>query len=179
MTDSFFDVLPHSRLLKRLSSGGHLCVAALLCLASFCLGQSPQINPAPDEESHGTINILLANENGLVAVTDSMLSTPDDRHYPGHQKLFLIDDKTIATMAGSYSRPGLGGKNQHFDLWIPNIMSRFASEQQKLNQSNQGLPYAMKFQRFEELFARQLTANLQAAILADPTLNVAQGSRSN
>jgi hypothetical protein len=144
----------------------------MLFCASVLLGQSAQNGPAASEESHGTINILLANENGLVAVTDSMLSTPDDRHYPGHQKLFQIDDQTIATMAGSYSRPGLGVPNHRLDLWVPNIMTRFALQQRALSRSNQNLPYASKFERFEELFAQALTANLQAAIVADPTLKV-------
>jgi hypothetical protein len=112
-----------------------------------------------------------------VAVTDSMLSTPDDRHYPGHQKLFQIDDHTIAIMTGSYSRPGLGGQNQHFDLWVPNTMNKFAARLQVLARSNVSLAFPMKFQRFFELFEGQLTANLQAAILADPALNVAQLER--
>jgi hypothetical protein len=91
----------------------------------------PRAAPDPLEESHGTINILLANQNGLVAVTDSMLSTPDDHHYPGHQKLFRIDDKTIATMAGSYSKPGMGGRSPNFDLWVPNIMNGFSVRLQR------------------------------------------------
>lgn len=150
------------------------CVIGALCCASMILGQSERVGPSPQEESHGTINILLGNENGLVAVTDSMLSTPDNRHYPGHQKLFKIDDRTLATMAGSYSRPGLGGRDHLLDLWVPNIMTRFALQQGALNQSKQPLPYATKFERFEKLFSEALTANLQAAIVSDPKLNIAQ-----
>jgi hypothetical protein len=54
---------------------------------------------------HGTINVILANQNGLVAVTDSRLSRGDVPVGSGH-KLFKIDDQTICTIAGSYAQPG-------------------------------------------------------------------------
>lgn len=60
----------------------------------------------------GTINVVLANKNGAVVLTDSMLSDESgsvpvplpDR--PG-QKLFQLDDKTVCAIAGFVSAAGL------------------------------------------------------------------------
>jgi hypothetical protein len=55
--------------------------------------------------AHGTVNVFLANKNGLVAVTDSMLSS--NQGIVGYsQKLFKVDDRTICSIAGWYSDPG-------------------------------------------------------------------------
>jgi hypothetical protein len=58
---------------------------------------------------HGTVNIILANKNGLIAVTDSRLSSPQGLAMGSAQKLFKLDSKTICTIAGQYS---LGGPSQ-------------------------------------------------------------------
>jgi hypothetical protein len=53
----------------------------------------------------GTVNIVLANANGIVVITDSNQTRRDPRWgkftdpHPG-QKLFRIDDKTVCTIAG-------------------------------------------------------------------------------
>lgn len=58
----------------------------------------------------GTINVVLANKNGIVAVTDSMQSYRDrsgtirQLPEPG-QKLFRLDDRTVCTIAGFGSAP--------------------------------------------------------------------------
>lgn len=52
---------------------------------------------------HGTVNIILANKNGLIAVTDSRLSSNDGLAMGSAQKLFKLDSKTICTIAGQYS----------------------------------------------------------------------------
>jgi len=54
---------------------------------------------------HGTVNVFLANRNGLVAVTDSRLSNGTDHEDTG-RKLFQIDDHTICSIAGWYSDAG-------------------------------------------------------------------------
>ena len=53
----------------------------------------------------GTINVVLANENGIVALTDSRLSfkTPSGRYQPLRQpgqKLFQLDNVTVCAFAG-------------------------------------------------------------------------------
>ena len=58
---------------------------------------------------HGTINIVLANGNGIVALTDSMKTEtgPDGRLHQSllpNRKLFVIDDSTVCTIAGFASQ---------------------------------------------------------------------------
>ena len=55
--------------------------------------------------SHGTINIVLANRNGLVAVTDSRLSH-NGKPVARDQKLFKVDDHTICAVGGFYMDGG-------------------------------------------------------------------------
>ena len=56
---------------------------------------------------HGTINIVLANANGIVALTDSMV-TQDGRQMPElpYQKLYKLDDQSVCTIAGFLAGPG-------------------------------------------------------------------------
>jgi len=81
---------------------------------------------------HGTVNIILANRNGIVAVTDSRLSStaskPNQPHYVG-QKLFKLDEHTICTIAGSYSFQGvtLSGNESVGAVIASQIISRFSS----------------------------------------------------
>jgi len=144
-------------------------------MASFPLSaQNPQ---SPVSESHGTINILFANQNGLVALTDSMLSytgNPPPPPSPNHQKLFKIDDKTVCMMAGSYSNTDIVRGIADFDLWVPNIMHGFATQQQKLLSAGTPLPFAMKLVRLKETFEQQLSSNLQAFVLAHPEADISK-----
>src|SRR5947209_12189144 len=62
----------------------------------------------------GTINVVVANDNGLIVLTDSMLTefrrglngilTQGQLKDPA-QKLFRIDDKTVCAFAGFASAP--------------------------------------------------------------------------
>jgi 20S proteasome alpha/beta subunit len=56
---------------------------------------------------HGTVNVVLANANGIVVLTDSMLT--DQNHHqlqePG-QKLFVLDDSSVCAIAGLYQGAG-------------------------------------------------------------------------
>jgi hypothetical protein len=60
----------------------------------------------------GTINVVLANKNGAVVLTDSMLSDESGPvpiphpEMPG-KKLFQLDDKTVCAIAGFVSAPAL------------------------------------------------------------------------
>jgi hypothetical protein len=70
-------------------------------IAESALGQKANgVRP-----SHGTINIFLANRNGLVAVTDSRLSY-NGKPVGRGQKLFKVDDYTICAVAGFYMDGG-------------------------------------------------------------------------
>lgn len=73
---------------------------AISCSAGFG-AESPVIR--------GTINVVLANANGIVALTDSRLSAftqsgPRPLLRPG-QKLFQLDDVTVCTFAGFAEAP--------------------------------------------------------------------------
>ncbi len=57
------------------------------------------------QTTHGTVNIFLANKNGLVVVTDSLLSH-QNRPVGEGQKLFKVDDRTVCSIADWYSDPG-------------------------------------------------------------------------
>jgi hypothetical protein len=67
-----------------------------------------QKNLADHGVNHGTVNIVLANQNGIVVLTDSMVTDGDGHQLPGHpaQKLFKLDDKTVCAIAGFLSAPG-------------------------------------------------------------------------
>jgi hypothetical protein len=64
----------------------------------------------PNPVFTGTVNIVLANANGIVAITDSNQTwhsssgEPFTSQQPG-QKLFRIDDRTVCTIAGFGSTP--------------------------------------------------------------------------
>jgi hypothetical protein len=57
---------------------------------------------------HGTLNVVLANGNGIVAATDSMVTVIDNgrahQSLLPAQKLFKIDDTTVCTIAGFASK---------------------------------------------------------------------------
>ena len=59
---------------------------------------------AAAKSSHGTINILLANRNGMVLITDSR-GTYGNAHNDRSAKLFEIDNSTVCSIAGL----GVGG----------------------------------------------------------------------
>jgi hypothetical protein len=70
------------------------CIVAtvILCLAGV----------SEAETFSGTVNVVLANSNGIVVLTDSLLTGERNGvqvRLPG-QKLFVLDDKTVGTLAG-------------------------------------------------------------------------------
>jgi hypothetical protein len=96
--------------------------ALLVCLVLLSATVQAEPNAASLNQSHGTVNILLANRNGLVLVTDSMLTSTDGQHQPNGTKLFKVDEKTICAMAGQYSIPGV---LTEFEAAFPNIMAQY------------------------------------------------------
>jgi hypothetical protein len=55
---------------------------------------------------HGTINIVLANRNGIVVLTDSKLTGPSGPVERPGKKLFRVDDRTVCAIAGFIAAPG-------------------------------------------------------------------------
>ena len=93
-----------------------LCVANVCCFA-----QGKDV-----EESHGTVNILLANKNGLALVTDSRLS---NKGQPSGEarKLFVLNDHMVCSIADFYSNSGprAEGGAAPADTNVPGIIATF------------------------------------------------------
>jgi hypothetical protein len=80
-------------------------IPAALIVLWFSIGPLLAETKATDDSiAHGTINVVLGNKNGIVVLTDSMITlgtlgnwhpSPD----PG-QKLFKLDDRTVCAFAG-------------------------------------------------------------------------------
>jgi 20S proteasome alpha/beta subunit len=65
----------------------------------------PASRPNLREPSHGTINVFLANQNGIIALTDSRLTYENGKPVPEPaQKLFELDSKSVAAFAGFASQ---------------------------------------------------------------------------
>ena len=94
-----------------------------LALESYVLGQSSS-NHLMSNPVHGTVNIWIANSNGLVAVTDSRISQQGKPVGEG-QKLFQIDNHTVCTIANWYSWSGPSVDQMHFPAYssIANVIN--------------------------------------------------------
>jgi hypothetical protein len=88
----------------RLRIASALCATFLLPLLAFA-GQ----NRPDDFVVHGTINIALGNKNGLVVLTDSMVTAGAHRLGKPGQKLFKLDDRTVCSIAGFASAAAVSG----------------------------------------------------------------------
>lgn len=84
--------------------------------------------------SIGTVNIALANKNGIVLLTDSVQShlEADGWHYQQPvQKLFRLDDKTVCSIAGfaseTWNQPELNFRN----IDVTGIIAEFRDELSK------------------------------------------------
>lgn len=137
-----------------------------ITLSSQLFAQMPK--PADGGQSYGTVNVILANKNGLVAVTDSMLTFGAGHHDPTGVKLFKIDDKTVCTVAGFYSNPTMP---ETFSVRIPNVMSNYI---RNITPGNKGEDpgFTFKFQRLAEIFVHELTGHLQEFYVSHPGFQV-------
>ncbi len=79
-------------------------LVAVAVFFSFAFMAEPRKNPVEDSVIHGTVNIVFANQNGFVVVTDSMQTQQGpsgERQIPEPaQKLFVLDDRSVCTVAG-------------------------------------------------------------------------------
>ena len=79
---------------------------------------------------HGTINVVFANAHGVVALTDSRLSSGGKRTDFEGRKLFRIDEHTVCTIAGWYANtgPSLDGKSSPAAITVGEAMNLFLHE---------------------------------------------------
>ncbi|MBV9886647.1 MAG: hypothetical protein JO119_08890 [Acidobacteria bacterium] len=69
-----------------------------------------------DSVVHGTINIAFGNKQGIVVLTDSMLTASGAQLSTPGQKLFKLDARTVCSLAGFVSAPAGSG-----DMAIPDL----------------------------------------------------------
>lgn len=130
------------------------CAMLLAPLISFA-GQNGR-TPMEDFVVHGTINVALGNENGLVVLTDSMLTGGDGRQLPKPgQKLFKLDDSTVCSFAGFASAPAGTGDAAVPDLYTDTsaIIHEYARQSARL--APQGIVERLRALAF--LFDRHLS----------------------
>ncbi|MFC5863909.1 hypothetical protein ACFPT7_16490 [Acidicapsa dinghuensis] len=79
-------------------------LAVVLCFAS---GSLMALERLPKVPTTGTVNVLLANSNGITIVTDSRASGPNGEIVNDKsQKLFQLDAQTVCSIAGFGADPG-------------------------------------------------------------------------
>jgi hypothetical protein len=148
-----------------------LKTAIVICFVLVSATVFAQTSGEPIAESHGTVNILLANQNGLVLVTDSMLTNiVTGKQDPNGKKLFKVDEKTVCSMAGFYSWPGALNM-QELAANFPNIMSLYIKYEQAANKVKE-LSFAAKLAFLQGVFASQLAGNLNAFLAFNPKLRI-------
>lgn len=81
---------------------------ATLACATFLANAVPVHSRAVDDDFviHGTIDVALGNKNGIVVLTDSMLTSGDHQLPNPGEKLFKLDSHTVCAIAGFVSAPG-------------------------------------------------------------------------
>ena len=104
--------------------------------------------------AHGTINVFLANQNGIVVLTDSrltytgsMLTLPNPA-----QKLFLLDNRTVVTFAGFATQaltmdPDVtNATSEIIQYYAYELYSKRENEHPSLKQKLGGLAWILKSQ---------------------------------
>jgi 20S proteasome alpha/beta subunit len=97
-------------------------LVALLTLCTAALASEKEENPVV----HGTINVVLANKNGMVVLTDSMLTAGDEQLSTPGKKLFRLDDHSVCAIAGIIASPS--GSYKELDLSTVAAVDDYASQ---------------------------------------------------
>jgi len=110
-------------------------------------GTASRVSHATDGgPTRGTINVILGNENGLVVLTDSMLSTrgPDggikQLERPG-KKLFKLDSTTVCTLAGLTEVPIPFTELEHT---IPSILQQYSAQLAEIEEDRPTHPLSIR-----------------------------------
>ena len=138
---------------------------AVLC---FLLPVEPQAARAETgDPTHGTVNVILATKDYLVAVTDSML-TSRLQHTPTGLKLYAIDDHTICAIAGFYSEEGPDSL-QDFAVFVPKIMQDFIEDER--HKSILRIGFSDRAADLQNAVSFELTTHIQARSTSEPNLD--------
>lgn len=142
-------------------------LAILILFLVVGTGQIRGRKTPPGPVLRGTINVVLANDHGIVAITDSMVTVkiPDGQGgwvyrqlpQPG-EKVFQVDDRTVCTIAGFGSAPT--PTVPEFVNTASGIMQRF---KERLGQQSGQLTVKDKLRMLEGIFSFYLggVANLR------------------
>jgi 20S proteasome alpha/beta subunit len=134
-------------------------VFALALILMPSVGSATEPDSADALIVHGTINIAFGNMNGLVLLTDSMLSAGSRQLQGPGEKLFKLDDHTVCSFAGIASAPA---SVPELSLSASSIIHEYA--RQSATQAPQTI--AEKLRALASLFDVHLSA---IAILRDAT----------
>lgn len=116
-------------------------LAAAILLVSFGASLSWAQQPVDDSVVHGTINVALGNKNGIVVLTDSMLSSGGHQLHSRGQKLFKLDDQTVCAIAGFVSAPAV----------LPDLSTQTGSAIREYVQASKSLPPQSLAERLRNL----------------------------
>ena len=140
-----------------------------------------QLNASAQEimhiSSHGTVNILLANRNGIVVATDSRENYPNGSSSDTLQKLFRIDNKTVCSFAGFADSlgPKLKANDTQYESEYPlelSVAGLIAAYSGDISNSSDPIPFEKKVGDISENILSLLNINESANLAAedpDPT----------
>jgi hypothetical protein len=119
------------------------------------------------KETHGTINVIFANKNGAVVVTDSRLSNSAGLAGLG-QKLFILDDRTVCAIAGFYDNSGAqfekspltSKKLQPLDMSVPGIIQSYLDKVQASHTEESSVTQKLEDLTEVYTFTLQIAANM-------------------
>jgi hypothetical protein len=116
-------------------------VTAILLIISLGASQIRAQQPADDSVVHGTINVALGNKNGIVVLTDSMLTSNGRQLDSPGQKLFKLDDQTVCAIAGFVSATAV----------LPDLSTQTDSVIREYVQASKSLPPQSLAERLRNL----------------------------
>jgi hypothetical protein len=138
-----------------------LVVFMLFCAVAVHALRVDDTKTVPGPSRRGTINVLVANDQGIVVLTDSMLTetgldasgilTSRQSLTPG-QKLFQIDGQTVCAFAG-FAWADTSPLSDFLNS-VPDIMGRF---QDRLRRTPGALSVSDKLELLEGIFTYYLT----------------------
>jgi hypothetical protein len=140
-------------------------VLTLLCSVALSAVSEDSAAPEVAPSLHGTINVVVANDRGIVALTDSMLTQISQNEKgvrtsrklsTAGQKLFRLDDRTVCTFADFAST-----ETRHLPRFLNNTSAIIGRYEDKMKGSRP-LLVSEKLEELEDLFTYYLTgvANL-------------------
>ena len=148
------------------------CAVGALLLAGLTTVEAQ--NSEDNSVVHGTINIALGNESGLVVLTDSMASVGGvARPEIPSQKLFKLDDHTVCAIAGFASAPAVSATTVSPQSSVPDLNTSASAIIHEYIRQSAGQPPQTVIERLRALtflMSRHLSAiaNVRDA-LGNPT----------